>query len=389
MMTPNERMTSRLGLWLWRFWAMTLKELIQLGRDGLLVFAIAYLFLFDTYMAGNVGMNLNNAVVVVHDADQSAASRELIYRFQPPYFKQGGEVADVRTGQRLLDTGGALVVLDIPPRFEHDLLTGRPTAVQVQVDAANTVLGFLAASYSSQIIGQYGFDQALARLGQSASALENVPIVQSEHRVWYNPNQKDAWFMPLSELLVVITIMSIMLPAAAAVREKERGTIEQLLVTPLSSLQILLPKVVAMTLVILLGTAASLGLVLHGAFDFPMKGSLTLFFTVTALYAFTTAGLGLYIATLARNLAQAALLAILVLMPMIFLSGAWTPPEAMPAGLRQAMYLSPLYHFIEMGYGILLKGAGLDVLWDALLGLALLGMAIFGLGAWRFRRQFG
>lgn len=144
-----------------------------------------------------------------------------------------------------------------------------------------------------------------------------------------------------------------------------------------------------MTLVILLGTAASLGLVLHGAFDFPMKGSLTLFFTVTALYAFTTAGLGLYIATLARNLAQAALLAILVLMPMIFLSGAWTPPEAMPAGLRQAMYLSPLYHFIEMGYGILLKGAGLDVLWDALLGLALLGMAIFGLGAWRFRRQFG
>lgn len=389
MMTPNERMTSRLGLWLWRFWAMTLKELIQLGRDGLLVFAIAYLFLFDTYMAGNVGMNLNNAVVVVHDADQSAASRELIYRFQPPYFKQGGEVADVRTGQRLLDTGGALVVLDIPPRFEHDLLTGRPTAVQVQVDAANTVLGFLAASYSSQIIGQYGFDQALARLGQSASALENVPIVQSEHRVWYNPNQKDAWFMPLSELLVVITIMSIMLPAAAAVREKERGTIEQLLVTPLSSLQILLPKVVAMTLVILLGTAASLALVLHGAFDFPMKGSLTLFFTVTALYAFTTAGLGLYIATLARNLAQAALLAILVLMPMIFLSGAWTPPEAMPAGLREAMYFSPLYHFIEMGYGILLKGAGLDVLWDALLGLALLGMAIFGLGAWRFRRQFG
>lgn len=294
MMTQDDRMARRLGLWLWRFWAMMLKELIQFGRDGLLVFAIAYLFLFDTYTAGNVGMNLNNAVVVAHDADQSAAPRELIYRFQPPYFKQGGEVADARAGQRFLDTGGALVVLDIPPRFEHDLLIGRPTAVQVQVDAANTVLGFLAASYSSQIIGQYGFDQALARLGVSASALENVPMVQSEHRVWYNPNQKDAWFMPLSELLVVITIMSIMLPAAAAVREKERGTIEQLLVTPLSSLQILLPKVVAMTLVILLGTAASLALVLHGAFNFPMKGSVVLFFAVTALYAFTTAGLGLY-----------------------------------------------------------------------------------------------
>ena len=388
-MTPNDRLGSRLGLWLWRFWAMMFKELIQLGRDGLLVFAIAYLFLFDTYMAGNVGMNLNNAVVVVQDADHSAASRELIYRFQPPYFKLGGEVAHGRESQRLLDTGGALVALDIPPRFEHDLLTGRPTAVQVQVDAANTVLGFLAASYSAQIIGQYGFDQALARLGVSASALDNVPMIRNEDRVWYNPNQKDAWFMPLSELLVVITIMSIMLPAAAAVREKERGTIEQLLVTPLSSLQILLPKVVAMTLVILLGTAASLLFVLHGAFDFPMRGSLALFFAVTALYAFTTAGLGLYIATIARNLAQAALLAILVLMPMIFLSGAWTPPEAMPAALREAMYLSPLYYFIEMGYGILLKGAGVDVLWDSLLGLALLGVVIFAFGVRRFRRQFG
>jgi ABC-2 type transport system permease protein len=388
-MISDDRLLSRLGLWLWRFWAMMLKELIQFGRDGILVFAIAYLFLFDTYMAGNVGMNLKNSVVVVHDADHSAASRELIYRFQPPYFKQGGEVANSRSGQRLLDTGGALLVLDIPPRFEHDLLTGRPVAVQVQVDAANTVLGFLAASYSAQIIGQYGFDQALARLGVSASALDNVPMIRSEHRVWYNPNQKDVWFMPLSELLVVITIMSIMLPAAAAVREKERGTIEQLLVTPLSALQILLPKVVAMTLVILLGTAASLLFVLHGAFDFPMKGSLALFFSVTALYTFTTAGLGLYIATIARNLAQAALLAILVLMPMIFLSGAWTPPEAMPSGLREAMFLSPLYYFIEMGYGILLKGAGLDILWDSLLGLALLGMTIFGLGVWRFKRQFG
>lgn len=387
MMTRDDRMASRLGLWLWRFWAMMLKELIQFGRDGLLVFAIAYLFLFDTYMAGNVGMNLNNAVVVAHDADQSAASRELIYRFQPPHFKQGGEVADARAGQRLLDTGGALVVLDIPPRFEHDLLIGRPTAVQVQVDAANTVLGFLAASYSSQIIGQYGFDQALARLG--VSALETVPMVQSEHRVWYNPNQKDAWFMPLSELLVVITIMSIMLPAAAAVREKERGTIEQLLVSPLTPALILLPKVISMTLVILAGTAISLFLVLVPVFGVPIKGSLPLFFAVTTLYTVATSGLGLYIATLSRNLAQAAMLAIFILMPMVFLSGAWTPPEAMPAGLREAMYLSPLYYFIEMGYGILLKGAGLDVLWDSLLGLTLLGVGIFGFGVRRFRRQFG
>jgi ABC-2 type transport system permease protein len=380
---------ARLYLWWSRLAAMTAKELIQFGRDTLLLVAIAYLFVFDTYMAGNVSMQLNHAVVVVHDADHSAASRELIYHFRPPHFRLGGEVQDHRAGQRLLDQGQALVVLDIPPHFERDILQGKPTDVQVQVDASNTVLGFLASSYAAQIIGQYGFDQALARLGVTEHSMQNVPIIQSQHRVWYNPNQRDAWFMPIAELLTVITIMAIMLPAAAAVREKERGTIEQLLVSPLTPIQILLPKVIAMTLVILLGTAVSLFFVLRGIFDVPMKGSLVLFFAVTTLYTFTTAGLGLYIATLSRNLAQAAMLAILVLMPMIFLSGAWTPPEAMPAGMREAMFLSPLYHFIEMGYGILLKGAGLDVLWDSLLSLVLPGIVIFGFGVWRFKRQFG
>lgn len=384
----NARPRDRLGLWWTRFGAMTLKELIQLRRDGILVLAIFYLFVVDLYLAGNVSMDLKHAVVVAQDHDRSAASRELISRFQPPYFKLGSEVSSPQEAQRLLDHGEARLVLDIPHDFERNLQQGRQTAVQIQVDASNTVLGLLAANYGTQIIGQYGFDHTLDRLGATPAMLERLPVVQDEHRVWYNPNQRDAWFIPLSELLVVITVMAIMLPAAAAVREKERGTIEQLLVTPLTPIQILLPKVVAMTLVILLGTAVSMAM-LRGVFDMPMKGSILLFFAVTTLYTFTTAGLGLYIATLSRNLAQAALFAILVLMPMIFLSGAWTPPEAMPPGLREAMLLSPLYYFIEMGYGILLKGAGVDVLWDSLLGLTVLGIAIFHIGIWRFRRQSG
>jgi len=327
--------------------------------------------------------------VVVHDADHSAASRELIYRFRPPYFRLGGETQGGREGLALLDQGQALVVLDIPPHFQRDLLRGQPTDVQVLVDTSNTVLGSLAASYTAQIIGQYSFEAALERMGATEESLGNVPMIEDRHRVWYNPNQNDQWFIPIAELLVVITILAIMLPAAAAVREKERGTIEQLLVSPLTPVQILLPKVIAMTLVILLGTAVSLFLVLDLVFHIPIKGSLPLFFAVTALYTIATSGLGLYIATMSRNLAQAAMLAILILMPMILLSGAWTPHEAMPAGLREAMYLSPLYYFIEMGYGILLKGAGFDVLWDSLLGLTLLGTTIFGLGMWRFKRQFG
>ncbi len=379
---------SRIAIWWSRLTAMTIKELLQLGRDGYLVFAIVFLFTIDILMTGNVRLELNHATVVVHDADHSQASRELIYRFRPPYFQLGGEILDNRQSASLLDQGQALVVLTIPPDFQKNILEGTPTDVQLLVDTSNTVLGSLAASYSAQIIGQYSFDTALARLGATEKSLESIPMLKDEHRIWYNPNQNDQWFIPIAELLTVITILAIMLPAAAAVREKEHGTIEQLIVSPLTPVQILLPKIISMTLVILLGTAVSLLLVLVPVFHIPIKGSLPLFFAVTALYAIATSGLGLYIATVSRNLAQAAMLAILILMPMIFLSGAWTPPEAMPDGMRQAMFLSPLYYFIEMGYGILLKGAGVDILWDSLLGLTLLGIVIFSFGVWRFRRQF-
>jgi len=379
---------NRFCLWWSRLAAMTLKELLQLGRDTLLIGAVIYLFTLDIFMAGGMTMDLKNATVVSHDSDHSQASRELIYRFRPPYFKLAGEIPTSREATSLLNQGKALVVIDIPPKFQHDLIQGKPTAVQVQVDTSNTILGTLAASYSAQIIGQYGFDVALARMGLTESAFENVPMLIDQHRVWYNPNQKDAWFMTISELLTVITILAMLLPASAAVREKERGTIEQLMVTPLSPIQIMLPKVIAMTLVILLGTALSIGLIIEGIYQVPIKGSLLLFFAVTGLYTFAMSGLGLFVSTISRNLAQAAMLVIMIMMPIILLSGAWTPPEAMPMGLRQAMYLSPLYYYIEMGYAILLKGAGLDILWDSLLSLALLGSVIFGFGVWRFRRQF-
>lgn len=368
--------------------ALTIKELLQLRRDWLLLAAIVYLFSFDIIMAGNVRLELNRATVIVHDADHSMMSRELIHRFQPPCFRLGGEVVDARQGLRLLDRGGALMLIDIPPDFQRDILRRQPTNVQVMVDTSNTVLGSLASNYAAEIIGQYGSELGLELMGATRESLQNLPMVEDQHRVWYNPNQNNQWYMPISELMTVITILALILPAAAAVREKERGTIEQLLVSPLTPLQILLPKVISMTMVILTATAASLFFVLELYFHIPIKGSVALFLAMSCLYTVATSGLGLYIATRSRNLAQAIMLVILILMPMIFLSGAWTPPEAMPTVLRWGMYLSPLYYFIELGYGILLKGAGLAILWRSLLGLFLLGMAIFSYGVWRFKRQF-
>ena len=220
------------------------------------------------------------------------------------------------------------------------------------------------------------------------SNADALPVVDNRTRVWYNPNQNDAWFMAISELLNVITVFAILLPAAAMVREKERGTIEQLIVSPLTPFQVMAPKVLAMTGVILAATALSLGAVLVGVFGVPFRGSLLLFFAATTLYVVALSGLGLYIATITRNMAQASMLSILVLAPMIFLSGAWTPPEAMPTVARWLMVISPLYYYIDVAYGVILKGAGLDVLGPSFAGIIVIGSVVVGLGLWRFKRQF-
>jgi ABC-2 type transport system permease protein len=378
-----------LAVWLRRLYVMMEKELLQLSRDVVLLFFIVYAFTVDIYLAGSgVSLQLHKAAFAVMDSDHSFASRELLYRFQLPHFNLVGEVANPEESMKMLDDGKAIMVITTPPNFEQSLLRGEPTSVQLQVDATNSVIGFLASSYAAQIVGQYGLETGLAREGFSASDIENVPRIDSRHRVWFNPNQNDGWFMSISELLTVITLFAILLPAAAMVREKERGTVEQLLVSPLTSFQIMFPKVVAMSAVILAGTLISLSLILKPVFDVPFKGDLLLFFSVTTLYVFTTAGLGLFAATIARNLAQAGLMTILILAPMIFLSGAWTPPEAMPAWLRMGMTISPLHYYMDASFGILLKGAGIDTLWPSILSIAFLGSIVFGFGLWRFRRQF-
>lgn len=368
---------------------MIVKEWLQLARDLVLLCFIAYAFTVDVYLAGSgVSLQLNRAAFAVHDSDHSFASRELVYRFQPPHFRLVGEVAGARDGMKLLDDGKAIMVLDTPPNFQQSLLRGEATSVQLQVDATHSVLGFLASSYAAQIVGQYGLEAGLAREGLSASDIADVPRIDSRHRVWFNPNQNDGWFMSISELLTVVTLFAILLPAAAMVREKERGTVEQLLVSPLTSFQIMFPKVVAMTAVILTGVLISLALILKPVFHVPFKGDFLLFIAVTTLYVFTTAGLGLFAATIARNLAQAGMMTILILAPMIFLSGAWTPPEAMPVWLQMGMKISPLHYYMDAAFGILLKGARLQDLWRSILGIAVLGSIVFGFGLWRFRRQF-
>lgn len=347
--------------------------------------AVLDLFLYAVDLRQRSGCHdaARNAALLVHDADHSRSSRELIHLFQPPYFRVLGEIGDAAHGMRQLDRGGAMALLDIPPRFHEALRSGEQPALQLVVDTTNAAQGLSAAGYAARIVARFGLESGLAGHRES-----DLPIVNSEHRVWFNQDQNETWFQSITHLLRMVTIFSILLPAAALVREKERGTVEQLLVSPLSPFQIMFSKVLAMAAVILVATAVAFFLVMQPAFGVPMRGSGALFFLLTAVFVVTSAGFGLLAATLTRNQAQVGMLTLLLIAPMLLLSGIASPFEAMPAWGQGLMSLSPLRYYIGITIGILLKGAGLELLWSSVMAVTVLGAAVFALGMWRFRWQF-
>ncbi len=374
--------------WLRQISALTVKELRQLWRDRPLLVYVAYCFTLELVLVAGGTHELSHAPLLVRDADHSFASRELVHGFREPWFTLRAEVSDPDDALRSIDHGKAMLFLDIPPSFARDLSRGGdPVNVQLVVDASRVVSAYLAPSYATRIVDGVSSDWAARNLGRLGLDAASLPVIENRRRTWYNPNLDDTWGNALSDLLNMMTIVCVLLPGAAAVREKEHGTIEQLLVSPLSAFQVMLSKVLSMVLVALLGTAVAFGL-LQALYALPARGSLALFFAITALYAFTNAGLGLVLSTLARSTAQVGLLILLILVPILQLSGTWSPIESEPEFLQLVMNLSPLRHFVTVTYGILLRGVGLDVLWPRVAAIAGLGAACFGMGLWRFRRQF-
>lgn len=383
------RVSDRFTVWCRRIAVMTRKELLQLFRDIPLMAFLIYSFTLSVYVTGNgIQTQLKNAGLLVSDADRSVSSRELISRFHSPYFRFDGELTHPNEGFVRLDRGGSMMVLDIPTRFHEALVSGESTAVQLLVDTTNSPQGLSAAGYAARIVGQFSQELIMTRNGQMGSSSTTVPMILSDHRVWFNQDQNETWFESISHLLRMITIFAVLLPAAALVREKERGTVEQLLVSPLTPAQIMLPKVVAMTVVILSATAVALFGVMLPVFGVPIRGSVALLFLLTALFIVATAGIGVFASTVTKNQAQVGMMTLLVVAPMLLLSGIFTPLETMPAWVRYLMALSPLRYFIEIATGILLKGIGLEMLWSQVLSMVALGGALFGFGMWRFRRQF-
>ncbi len=377
-------------VWLRQVRVMTLKELRHLFEDRALLGIIIYIFTLQIFIAaGEVSTDLKNARLLVQDNDRTSASRELIYKFQSPYFSFAGDLANANEGLRMLDTGKASLLLDIPHDFLKNLDGGlQPAPLQLLIDTSKVNIGYLASFYSLRIAADFSREWASKNLLRAGFDLRELPRIQEESRIWFNPDLDEAWFGTIAELMGMITVACILLPAASMVREKERGTIEQLLVSPLSPFQVMISKILSMVFVTLVGTAISLFIIMQGFYSVPVRGSVFLFFSLTALYSFTNAGLGLAAASFARTSGQIGMIVLFIVLPIINLSGTRTPVESMPLWLQHLIQLFPMRHFVEITYGILLKGTGLRTIFDSVLIMVLLGSVLFAIGLWRFRRQF-
>ena len=370
-----------------RLGAMVRKEFQQLLHDWPILFILMWAFSGAIYVAGHaVRIEVNNYPTVILDLSRSVQSRELISLIRAPYFKIVDYASNDDEVVRYLDTGKASLAVVIPPDFERRVATGSGQ-FQIISDGTISQTSIMATSYIAHIAGVYNLQLMTERLGVTPQEMANIPQVDARIRVEYNPNVDNVWFISLLEMLNMITMVSMLLTAAAMVREKVYGTLEQLLVSPLRPMEIFIAKIIPTVVIILLMSLVSLFVIVQGVFHTPIRGSLLLFYSVMAIYVFSVSSLGLLVAVFARNLAQAMMILFLILMPMLFLSGAFTPPESMAPWMQYASLVSPMRYFMDFGYQVLFKGNGIAYVWHDILGIVALGLAMFALSVWGFLRQ--
>jgi ABC-2 type transport system permease protein len=360
------------------FWLGT-KELRSVTHDVVLLALVAYSFSVAIIsQAQSSSQEVHNASIAVVDEDHSELSHRISRAFLPPYFKPAQPIAE-RDVVPLMNAGAYTFVIDIPPHFERDVLAKRLPTIQLNVDATAMVQAGIGAGYAQQIIDTE-INDFLAHAEPRAPARVDLAI-----RVAYNPNITTAWFISVMGIINNVTMLAIILAGAALVREREHGTMDHLLVMPLTPFEIAMSKVWANGLVIIIAVGLSLYLVVRALLGVPIMGSIPLFLVGTAIYLFFATSIGIFLGTVARSMPQLGLLFMLVFLPMNMLSGSNTPLESMPPWLATFMEISPSTHFVSFAQSILYRGAGIDVVWPHFLATALIGSLFFGLALWRFR----
>jgi ABC-2 type transport system permease protein len=357
-----------------------IKELFSLRYDAILVFLIIYGFTYEVYVsARHAAIGVNNASVAIVDEDRSPLSRRIHDALLPPYFLSPASLA-VQEIDAAMDAGRYTFVIDIPPDFQADVARGRHPTLQLNVDATAMTQAGTGAGYIQRIIAQ---ELAAFRRGPEAVSKAPVNLVI---RAQFNPNLDSSSFMAVMEIVNNITLLAIFFCGAALIREREHGTLEHLLVMPLTPTEIMLAKVWANGLVIVVATSLSLRLVVQWWLALPIVGSIPLFLVGVVIYLFSVTSLGIFLATLVRSMPQFALLALPVFIVMNLLSGGTTPRESMPQLLQTVMQLLPSTHFVRFAQAILYRGAGFDIVWPDFVATAAIGAVFFGGALARFRQ---
>lgn len=364
------------------YWLGT-KELRSFLRDYVLLGLVIYAFsLAVLAQAQSSSQEVHNASVGIVDEDRSELSRRIAQAFLPPFFQAPQPVAE-RDVVPLMNAGEYTFILDIPPHFERDVIAGRAPGLQLDVDATAMVQAGLGADYATQIIN--------TEIAGFVSRAEGVPAspVDLVVRIAFNPNVETSWFTSVMGIINNVTMLAIILAGAAIVREREHGTMDHLLVMPVTPLEIAASKIWANGLVIIVAAGLSLSLVVRGLLHIPIAGSVPLFLAGTAVYLFFATAIGVFLGTVARSMPQLGLLYLLVYVPLALLSGANTPLESMPEWMAGIAQFSPTAHFVSFAQAILYRGAGFAVVWTQFAEVSLFGALFLGLALLRFRSVAG
>jgi len=356
------------------------KELRSLGRDTMMLVMIIFSFTGQIYLiATGLPESLHKAPIAIVDEDRSQLSTRIVNAFYPPHFLTPVIIDQYATDPGM-DVGLYTFVVDIPVNFQRDVLAGRQPKIQLNVDATRISQAFIGNNYIQTIV-----NGEVAAFAQGHRALVMLPV-ELEVRALFNPNLNSEWFGSVMEVINSITTLSIILTGAALIREREHGTIEHLLVMPLTPFEIMMAKVWSMGLVVIVVATASIVFVVHGLLDVPIQGSLGLFVLGMSLHLFATTSMGIFLGTVARSMPQLGLLMMIILLPLQMLSGGMTPRESMPELVQNIMLAAPTTHFVSLAQAILYRGAGFSIVWPEFLALTTIGSIFFMLALSRFRK---
>jgi ABC-2 type transport system permease protein len=352
------------------FW-LGLKELRSLSSDPVMILFVIYAFTGAIYIAATgTSSEVNNASIAFADEDGSALSKELFNAFYPPRFQRPQTVLPSEV-EDAMDQGRFMFAVIIPPRFEQDLRAGRSPDIQVNIDATAMQQAGIGANYIKNIIN----DRVANFL--TRTDVTPPPPVNLVIRKLFNPNGLSSWFSSVVAIINQITLLTVVLTGAAVIREREHGTLEHLLVMPLTAFEIAMAKVWANGLVIFVATVASLFLVVRMALQVPFAGSVTLWFAGVVLYLFFATALGIFLGTISRSMAQFALLIILVIVVLQLLSGGSTPVESQPEWLQWLTFFLPSRHFVSFSQVIIYRGGGIRAVWPQFLMVGSIGLGFF------------